>query len=236
MFAFLASTLSIPTGFDQAFSQLPLLGHLTTIKPATCNCTGTNNTGPPGKPFICRDPRLGPRLLPKRFPLLSFVSNYDRFGGLPPAAFLTRWTDPETGLYRYPPANGFQLSTSGDPILANMTLLPGTKVDRFGSEYGKFISAADAPYSQRALPPTNLNGPREGDFPYGYHVYEVKERITVEGGPIAPWFGQPGLGAQFYIGATGNILELLSKGLLERVNLSEIDAGEGPGSKAGCGL
>lgn len=114
-------------------AQTPL--HPATI-PATCNCTGTNNTGPAGKPYICRDPRLGPRLLPKKFPLLSFVSDYDRFGGQRPGQFLDRWTDPKTGWYVYPPKNGFCLDQSGEPIVGNMTLEVGTKVDRFGSEYG----------------------------------------------------------------------------------------------------
>ena len=36
----------------------------------------------------------------------------------------------------YPPANGFQLDREGRAILGNMTLGKGTKVDRFGSEYG----------------------------------------------------------------------------------------------------
>ena len=120
-------------------AQTPL--HPATI-PATCNCTGTNNTGPAGKPYICRDPRLGPRLLPKKFPLLSFVSDYDRFGGQRPAQFLDRWTDPKTGWYVYPPKNGFCLDQSGEPIVGNMTLEVGTKVDRFGSEYGALVCLA----------------------------------------------------------------------------------------------
>ena len=103
-----------------------------------CDCIGTNDTGIVGANYICRDPRLGPLQLPTVFPLLSFVSDYDRFGGEQPGAFLSRWTD-RNGFYRYPPQNGFQLDLAGRPILGNMTLLPGTMVDRFGSEYGKFF-------------------------------------------------------------------------------------------------
>lgn len=44
----------------------------------------------------------------------------------------------------------------------------------------------------------------------------VKQPLTVLGGPIAPWFGQPGLGAQFYTGDTGNIMSLIDQGYLER--------------------
>jgi hypothetical protein len=32
-------------------------------------------------------------------------------------------------------------------------------MDRFGSEYGSFVSPAGAPYMQRALPPSNLDTP-----------------------------------------------------------------------------
>ena len=108
----------------------------TNYSASVCSCAGTNDTGAAGSTYICRDPRLGPVQLPTVFPLLSFVSDYDRFGGLQPRAFLDKWTD-QDGNYRYPPRNGFQLNLAGDPILGNMTLLPGTMVDRFGSEYGK---------------------------------------------------------------------------------------------------
>ncbi|KAL8798226.1 MAG: hypothetical protein Q9182_006851 [Xanthomendoza sp. 2 TL-2023] len=198
----------------------------------TCDCTGTNNTGPRGVSYICRDPRLGPAHVPKEFPLLSIVSDYDRFGGLTPGAFLKRWTDAETGKYVYPPKNGFHLNRAGEAIVGTMRLEVGTKVDRFGSVY---ISAADAPYSQRSLPPSNLDNPPEThDYPYNYHIYNVVKSFEVEGGPIAPWFGQPGLGAQFYVGATGNILGLLEKGFLERVKKKNVRVGGGRGGS--CGL
>lgn len=208
------------------------LSHLNAFD--TCNCNGTNNTGSSGASYICNDPRLGPTLLPKTFPLLSFVSDYDRFGGQTPGDFLKDWTD-EDGYYVYPSQNGFQLNDAGQPILGNMTLQNGTKVDRFGSEYGTYVSAADAPYSQRALPPNNLDVPAgSSEYPYNYHIYTVTTSFEVEGGPIAPWFGQPGLGAQFYVGATGNILTLLQEGYLERVNVSSLVPGAGEGGD--CGL
>ena len=100
---------------------------------------------------------------------------------------------------------------------------------------GTYVSAADAPYDQRALPPSNLDSPVGGDYPYGYHIYTVLKPLVVEGGPIAPWFGQPGLGAQFYIGATGNILKLIDLGFLARVNKSDIEVGPGKGNRH-CGL
>ena len=220
---------------------------------ANCDCTGTNDTGTTGRSYICRDPRLGPKRLPRRFPLLSFVSDYDRFGGETPGVFLEKWT--KDGSFVYPPQNGFQLTTDGQPILGNMTLMVGTKVDRFGSEYGvsyadfsrgsfadayiflagSYVSAADAPYSQRALPPSNLDTPVDTpEYPYNYHIYTVMKPLIVVGGPIAPWFGQPGLGAQFYVGATGNIMSLLANGYLERVNKTTLETG--PGRGGDCGL
>ncbi len=101
---------------------------------------------------------------------------------------------------------------------------------------GSYISAADAPYSQRALPPLNLDTPADTpDYPYNYHVYTVMKPFDVLGGPIAPWFGQPGLGAQFYTGYTAkNILTALDMGYLERVNKSEVEPGAGRGGS--CGL
>jgi hypothetical protein len=95
---------------------------------------------------------------------------------------------------------------------------------------GSYISAADAPYSQRALPPSNLDtNPSAPDFPYNYHIYQVLKPLTVVGGPIAPWFGQPGLGAQFYTGGIGNIMALIAAGYLERLNASVLIAGNAKG-------
>ena len=100
-----------------------------------CDRTGTNRTVDDEKYYICGDWRLGPKRLPSRLPLLSFVSDYDRFGGLTPAAFLERWTS--NGSYIYPEEDGFQLDTDNVPIKGSMMLEVGAKVDRFGGEYGK---------------------------------------------------------------------------------------------------
>ncbi|KAF7552532.1 hypothetical protein G7Z17_g4254 [Cylindrodendrum hubeiense] len=197
-------------------SALPTPGQSPNQGPA-CDCSGTKNGGAASKSYICRDARLGPRVLPKKLPLGTFVSNYDRFGGQTPGEFLAQWTNATTGAYVYPPQNGFQLDANGNAINGTMVLQPGTLVDRFGSEYGSYVSAASAPYSQRALPPSNLDTNQDApEFPFNYHVYEVLKPLTVIGGPIAPWFGQPGLGAQFYTGGTGNIMALIEAGYLER--------------------
>ena len=230
----LSTALSIPDIIPQLSSpQAPLLDPLTAPK---CDCTNTNSSGPRNDPpSICNDWRLGPAKLPRRLPLLSLVSDYDRFGGETPGEFLARWTNQTTGDWLWPEQFGFSVDLSGKPILGNMTLKAGTKVDRFGAETGRYVSAADAPYDQRSLPPSSLNtaagGP--GDYPYGYHIYHVLQDFVVEGGPIAPWFGQPGLGAQFYVGGTGTVAQLIQKNILRPLNKTEVVIGPGNGKKCG---
>ena len=102
--------------------------------PDVCDCRGTR--GWDAADYICRDERLGPIELPRKFPLLSFVSDYDRFGGKTPGEFLSQWTSAVTGKYMYPPHDGFCLDQNDRPIFGNMTLRKGTKVDRFGVETG----------------------------------------------------------------------------------------------------
>jgi hypothetical protein len=57
----------------------------------------------------------------------------------------------------------------------------------------------------------------------------VLKPLTVVGGPIAPWFGQPGLGAQFYTGGTGNIMALIAAGYLERLSATVLISGSAKG-------
>lgn len=99
-------------------------------------------------------------------------------------------------------------------------------------ESGSFISAADAPYAQSALPPASLDtSPTAPEYPYSYHVYTVRKRLDVLGGPIAPWFGQPGLGVQVFTGAIGNVMTLIQMGFLERDNITAMVAGSGRGKR-----
>lgn len=50
-----------------------------------------------------------------------------------------------------------QLSTSGQPTEAAMSLEPGLLLNRFGSSHRLFFGAAGASYSERSRPPLNLN-------------------------------------------------------------------------------
>jgi len=177
-------------------------------------CAGTNNTN--DNSYFCGDLRLGPKQLPTEIPLSSEILGYDRLGGLCPGAFLQKWWNSTSAGYIYPPQNGFQLNTANQPIDGNQTLAVGTRLDRFGSEYGAFLAPAGAPFSERAIPPSNLNTPADPSYPYNYHVYEVVQSFDVLSGPIAAWFGQPGQGTQYQ--TYSNILALVGGGYLRRVN------------------
>lgn len=145
-------------------------------------CAGTNYTESLLSTYLCGDSRLGPTRLPALYDdlpvapvLATALFGYDRFGGLCPGAFLEKWLNPAEGWWQYPPQDGFVVADPaeetgnrekgkrapavvepGKPIDGNVTLAVNTLVDRFGSEYGNFVSPAGAPYGQRALPPSNL--------------------------------------------------------------------------------
>ncbi|KAK0621692.1 hypothetical protein B0T17DRAFT_618108 [Bombardia bombarda] len=192
-----------------------------TSAPAKCSrhsrnyCNGTNYNESLVEQYVCGDSRLGPVKLPHRLPLDTVLDTYDRFGGLCPGAFLTAWFNPTTSWWKYPPNDGFSSGNTGLLIQGNITLAAGVLIDRFGSEYGSFVSPAAAPYLQRALPPTNLNTPGDDpSLPYNYRVYRVMQPIEVLAGPIAPWFGQPGQGVQYRLYT--NVITLISQGFLSR--------------------
>ena len=162
--------------------------------------------------------------LPTQYPLPGIIGNestYNRFGDLCPGEFLTKYTFPENGSYKYPDYQGFLLDTSGKPILANITITPGTLLDRFGSEFGTFMSPIGVPYAQRSLPPTNLNAPVNSTFPANYHVYQVVQSFQVLAGPTAPWFEQMGLSLQFVVPLP--VKDLVSGGFIVPVAKVEQD-------------
>ena len=68
-------------------------------------------------------------------------------------------------------------------------LQPGTRIDRYGSDFGTFTSPEGIPYEQRAVAPGTDLKP--------YSVFEVIEPIKVKSGIIAPWFDEPGGGIQY---------------------------------------
>ena len=84
----------------------------------------------------------------------------------------------------WPPNEGFK----GVP--EEITLHPGTIIDRYGDPGGSFVAPQGIPFEERSLPPGFIN--KE------LHTYEVIADIHgVKAGIAAPWFGQPGGGVQF---------------------------------------
>lgn len=138
---------------------------------------------------------LGPDPLPQQPPVGPLVSGYKRFGDLAEAAFITRYRS-DSG-WVYPSDDGFKV-VNGQVVRYPMVLVPGKRLDRFGYPGGKFLAPAKDSFAARALPPQNLNTP-SGTPQANYHLYCVVKPFIVDGGPIAPWFGQPGGGTQFVL-------------------------------------
>lgn len=101
----------------------------------------------------------------------------------------------EAGNIKWPSNNGFE----GTPT--TKTLKPGTIVDRYGSETGKFVSSQGTPYSNRSLPPGSDARP--------YNAYEIIKQIDVQSGEIAPWFDQFAGGMQYQF--TQSIEDLIQR-------------------------
>jgi hypothetical protein len=132
--------------------------NLQTDTPDIDFCAGTMKNKSLVHIYPCGDSRLGPKVLPDTAPLGAIVETYNPFyGNVCPGQFLKNWWNDTAQWWNYPPQSGYGLDNTGKPILGNITFTVGTLLDRFGSEYGYFVSPADAPYKQRALPPTNLN-------------------------------------------------------------------------------
>ncbi len=83
------------------------------------------------------------------------------------------------------------------------TLKPGTVIDRYGGETGRFFSPQGTPLDARALP--TGSGP--------LNTYEVLKPLDVQGGIVAPAFGQPGLGVQYMTDFP--VADLIEQGFLK---------------------
>jgi hypothetical protein len=86
--------------------------------------------------------------------------------------------------------------------------MAGERFDRYGSDFGTFVSPVGAPFEMRALP----YGPL--DKPYG--VFEVVKPFEVRTGTIAPPFGRIGLGTQH--GLPLRVDVLLRRRIIRRVS------------------
>ena len=96
------------------------------------------------------------------------------------------------------PAEGF----AGEPY--EVELSPGTKVDRFGDELGRFVSPADVPFQDRSLP--------RGSERLEYNLYLVNFSTRVLAGPAASAFNMKGGGLQYRL--SSSVAVLLQQGVL----------------------
>lgn len=85
------------------------------------------------------------------------------------------------------------------------TLQPGSVIDRYGAETGRFFSPEGTSFEARSLP--TGSGPLNG--------YEVLKPFDVQGGIAAPAFGQPGLGVQYM--APQTVADLIEGGFIKPV-------------------
>jgi hypothetical protein len=168
------------------------------------------------------DARLGPDRLPSTGPVGRELIGYQRTGGATDQAFLQQYYDSTAGSWKYPPDSGY-LVVNGQPVEFEQTLAVGQDIDRFGSEWGSFLAPAGLPYAMRSIPPQSLDGnPAAG---CNYHDYKVLKPFEVHGGPIAPWFDQPGYGWQYQLDAAlmpgspsgFNVGWLVANGYLQRL-------------------
>lgn len=94
-------------------------------------------------------------------------------------------------------------------IFDEITLQPGTKIDRYGKYNGSFFAEVGLPFENRALPHKSKE-----DM---YLVYEVTEAFNVKSGRIASWFGQPGGGIQYMTTGGMKVHNLLNAGKIRVV-------------------
>ena len=94
--------------------------------------------------FFQGDRRLGPEQLPEAGDVGLELVGYRRTGSLPVSQFLDTYYDPSAnsgqGGWRYPPANGYVIEPDGQPEEYTSQLIAGQHIDRYGSEYGSFLS------------------------------------------------------------------------------------------------
>jgi uncharacterized protein YukE len=143
---------------------------------------------------------------------LAVVRGWDPTGGMPWDDFASQFGTP--GARNYPLNDGFPPGYV--PLPAQLP--EGTIIDRFGSEYGRYLAPDGTPFADRALAPESVGG--------DYNRYMVTGEALPPGwqiveGPVEPFYGQkPSLGALQYMivgpdGAQLNVQELVRLGILD---------------------
>ena len=170
------------------------------------------------------DARLGPKRLPNAGPLRSVLEGYDRLDGMTAKRYLATYYDEGGKTWRYPPAGGYLLNPDGTPVKLQISIFAGQRIDRFGSEFGSYLSPEGTPYGARGIPPQSLDNTTT-PATCNYSRYKVLKDIPVYSGPIAPALGQPGFGVQYVLDASifpgspqgFNVGYLVTNGYLDRV-------------------
>jgi hypothetical protein len=85
--------------------------------------------------------------------------------------------------------------------------MPGETFDRYGFGGGKFGSPTGTPLDMRSLRPGTESLP--------YNNYRVVKPFEVNSGGVSPAFNQPGLGTQYELPVSIDIL--LKRGVIEKV-------------------
>jgi hypothetical protein len=190
----------------------------------TAHRTAAATTAPPAlEDYYGGDWRLGPAYLPRSGAVGRMLRGYhpqdstSRYWILG-CYWQTSQSTNQSGWW-YPDNNGFVLH-AGRPVEHPLRLRVGQLVDLFGSGRGSFLAPVGTPYAQRALPPTNLDEYSASGPVVNYHLYRVAKQFTVQAGRIRPWFGQPGLGIQYwtsYADSTHTVAFLTSQGFLDEI-------------------
>ena len=146
------------------------------------------------------DARLGPKRLPDAGPLATVLKGYDRLAGMTAKGYLRTYYDSAAKSWRYPPQGGYQLTPEGQPVKMQLSLFAGQRIDRFGSEFGGYLSPEGTPFGARGIPPQSLDS-TTAPATCNYSRYRVLKDVPVYSGPIAPALGQPGFGLQYVLDA-----------------------------------
>jgi hypothetical protein len=148
---------------------------------------------------------------------LAIVRGWEPTDGMPWDDFLSRFGTPESR--NWPSNDGFPPGFSPQPA----QLPEGTIIDRFGSEYGRYLAPDGTPFADRALAPESV----EGDYnrcmvtgkplPPGWQIVE---------GPVEPWYDQtPSPGTLQYMILSPDGVKPTVKELVDRGSLMNTDRG-----------
>jgi len=143
---------------------------------------------------------------------LAVVRGWDPTGAMPWDDFASQFGAP--GARNYPLNDGFPPGYVPQPA----QLPEGAIIDRFGSEYGRYLAPDGTPFADRALAPESVGG--------DYNRYMITGKPLPPGwqiveGPVEPWYGQtpsPGTLQYMIVGPDGvkvTVKELVDRGILD---------------------